>query len=434
MALLPRSLSTLLCAAVASLHGQILLDNFNRPGSNTVGGPWSETESASPVNAIIFSNQLLLDGLIFVGREWVWTNATGLYGTTLSANSCELRWAFNMQQSQSDPSGFNSGNNGVAFVLAGSSNNLNGGQGYAVVLGQSGSTDGLRLVRYNNGLDANANLTTLISFGDYGSQALAVRVTYTPGSNLWQMYVSSSAGLPFIHPSLAATPAGSATDATYTSVALPYIGCLWNHSFGITGTFFDNIYLPDPCSVLPIELLGFDAVSQPAAVHLSWSTATERDNDHFTIERSTDLEHFATIGIVPGSGDSQTVLDYSMDDSAPLGGVAYYRLRQTDIDGTDHLVGVVAVDRPVRGSSFHVVTTPDGALMVQGPDTPAYWSLTDPQGRVLGSGSSAGSFVVPSSTVGTLRGFGVLLLEGADVRTTVRILAMPSEPVLVEDQ
>ena len=74
-----------------------------------------------------------------------------------------------------------------------------------------------------------------------------------------------------------------------------------------------------------------------------WATASERNNDHFTVERSTDGEQFAAIGTVQGTGSSSQVLQYTFIDETPLIGAAYYRLRQTDFDGAVSFSPVVTV-------------------------------------------------------------------------------------------
>ncbi|MDD3687740.1 MAG: hypothetical protein PHE56_13360, partial [Bacteroidales bacterium] len=64
------------------------------------------------------------------------------YNTTLSSNTGVVTWTFNIRQLRTDPAGFASGSYGVAFILGGTSTSTNNtGNGYAVVYGQSGSTD-----------------------------------------------------------------------------------------------------------------------------------------------------------------------------------------------------------------------------------------------------------------------------------------------------
>lgn len=87
------------------------------------------------------------------------------------------------------------------------------------------------------------------------------------------------------------------------------------------------------CTVLPIELTYFKAEAANTAVELTWGTATEINSDHFLVERSTDGEHFATVGHVQAAGNSLADLHYAHVDPDPPSGVLHYRLRQVDTDG-----------------------------------------------------------------------------------------------------
>ncbi|MBK8612168.1 MAG: T9SS type A sorting domain-containing protein [Flavobacteriales bacterium] len=89
---------------------------------------------------------------------------------------------------------------------------------------------------------------------------------------------------------------------------------------------------------MPIELLEFEAKADPpTGVRLNWRTATELNNDHFTVERSADLFEWVAVATVPGAGNSSTALSYVTLDPKPRVGINYYRLRQTDMDGTSTL-------------------------------------------------------------------------------------------------
>ena len=94
---------------------------------------------------------------------------------------------------------------------------------------------------------------------------------------------------------------------------------------------------------LPISLLSFDATASQNHVNLSWSTASELNNHYFTIERSVDALDFSTILTVDGAGNSTTRMDYYAADRDPLPGKSYYRLRQTDFDGTTETFDIVPV-------------------------------------------------------------------------------------------
>ncbi len=84
---------------------------------------------------------------------------------------------------------------------------------------------------------------------------------------------------------------------------------------------------------LPVQLLYFTGENVGKENVLRWSTATETNNDYFTVERSADGYTFESIGIVDGAGTSTEVLSYQLVDKNPIVGVNYYRLKQTDFDG-----------------------------------------------------------------------------------------------------
>lgn len=96
---------------------------------------------------------------------------------------------------------------------------------------------------------------------------------------------------------------------------------------------------------LPIELISFTArEAAPNTVDLEWSTATERNNDHFTVERSENAQEWTAVATVPGAGNSSTTVHYATTDRSAYGPVFYYRLRQTDTDGTSTTSDVVMVN------------------------------------------------------------------------------------------
>lgn len=85
-------------------------------------------------------------------------------------------------------------------------------------------------------------------------------------------------------------------------------------------------------SVLPIELLSFTATQEKNLVILKWTTASEVNNDFFTIEKTIDGIVFKDVKRVEGAGNSSQSINYATEDKAPVNGLNYYRLRQTDFD------------------------------------------------------------------------------------------------------
>ncbi|WP_157780952.1 T9SS type A sorting domain-containing protein [Hymenobacter sedentarius] len=106
----------------------------------------------------------------------------------------------------------------------------------------------------------------------------------------------------------------------------------------------DNVTLTSgDASPLPVTLTRFEATPKVQGIAINWATASEKNNDHFDVQRSANGELFQTIGIVRGLGNSSSAHEYLFSDSRPLSCTAYYRLRQVDTDGTSIFSRVVAV-------------------------------------------------------------------------------------------
>jgi hypothetical protein len=128
----------------------------------------------------------------------------------------------------------------------------------------------------------------------------------------------------------------------------PYVSI---SSFGVFESASGN-FTPGPligpaiisAGVLPIVLLSFDAIAQEDHVAIVWTTASEENNNFFTVERSADGEQFELVEEVPGRGTSYSQVSYQVLDRTPLIGRNYYRLKQTDFDGSYSYGPVVKAD------------------------------------------------------------------------------------------
>ncbi|MFZ1686875.1 MAG: hypothetical protein WAU70_05625 [Flavobacteriales bacterium] len=125
------------------------------------------------------------------------------------------------------------------------------------------------------------------------------------------------------------------TDAGTTAAQMSATG-------GVGAYYFLDDVSVVPAVVLPIELIDFNAECENDAVLLNWSTATETENDHFTVERSADGDIWEAIGTVSGAGNSQQVVEYIFRDPGSTSSVGYYRLGQTEFDGSLTYSHVVA--------------------------------------------------------------------------------------------
>lgn len=166
---------------------------------------------------------------------------------------------------------------------------------------------------------------------------------------------------------------------------------------------------------LPVELLHFTASTQGHEVHLQWATATEHNNAGFTVERSTDGLRFDAIAEVPGAGNSVQVVVYDALDRGPLPGTSYYRLLQTDLDGTTSYSDVVGVT--IEANELLAYPNPaDDRVWLIGTSSGEEVMLMDAMGRTLRSLAAndaqfsldladlpAGSYVIRVAGSGGLR-------------------------------
>ncbi len=97
-------------------------------------------------------------------------------------------------------------------------------------------------------------------------------------------------------------------------------------------------------STLPVEFGNFYGHQVRSAVHLSWQTLTEINNQFFIVERSNDGQAFDAIGQMQATGDSQFRVDYEFIDKKPLEGPNYYRLKQMDFDGNNTYSKTIVVN------------------------------------------------------------------------------------------
>ncbi len=113
-------------------------------------------------------------------------------------------------------------------------------------------------------------------------------------------------------------------------------------------------------SPLPISLINFDAQPVLENIELTWTTASETNNDYFKIERSIDGINFASFALIDGAGNSNTILNYKAMDFEPYEGLSYYRLMQIDFDGKFEYSDVKAVNfiKPAQGENWSVYPNP----------------------------------------------------------------------------
>lgn len=114
----------------------------------------------------------------------------------------------------------------------------------------------------------------------------------------------------------------------------------WN---GSNGSRYTSAIPSFSVTVFPVEFLYFEAKAEGQTAFLTWATASELNNDYFSVEKSHDGNSFHAAGEVDGVGTSQEMTTYTFRDEQAVSGKSYYRLRQVDFDGQFAYSNVVEV-------------------------------------------------------------------------------------------
>lgn len=127
---------------------------------------------------------------------------------------------------------------------------------------------------------------------------------------------------------------------------------------GPTSIYIDDVTIVEsPPVELPIELLYFRGKNENEINILYWSTASEINNDYFTIEKSYDGYIFKDIDYIVGAGHSTHQLYYEYHDSNTQPFITYYRLKQTDYDGKYEYSEIISIDTKVKEKPYLIKVT-----------------------------------------------------------------------------
>jgi hypothetical protein len=116
---------------------------------------------------------------------------------------------------------------------------------------------------------------------------------------------------------------------------------------------------------LPVELKKFWAEDNGPTVTLKWITASESNNKSFTIQRSSNGINYDDLYVQQGAGTSVEENFYEFVDEAPIAGLSYYRLKQTDFDEQISYPGILSLHRKGDGLKFIVYPNPAGNEVVR---------------------------------------------------------------------
>lgn len=149
----------------------------------------------------------------------------------------------------------------------------------------------------------------------------------------------------------------------------------WTNGFSLSGSICEND--------LPVNLVSFTGkVTEEGRVQLLWSTASESNSARFDIEHSPNGREWRRVGSVDAHGESEKLIHYNYIHTIPTRGNSYYRLAQTDRDGTFTYSRIVIVR--LAAGTFSVYPNPAAhRAYVTNPEDLAAVEVVDANGRVV---------------------------------------------------
>ena len=244
---------------------------------------------------------------------------------------------------------------------------------------------GIAHVRFSNQVTSPDSAYIITPVVNFGVQELHFMRTRSGRSySIWRTDDTAAVGATWVYSAFVANSTNvcsdtiininSATAKRVKIVARPAVD-----------TDIDSVWLTSYTS-LPVELAAYTGKNIGKINELNWMTATEVNNREFVIERSLNGVDFRPIGTVKGNGTTNVAKNYNfIDGFAP--NMAYYRLKQVDIDGKENLSKVVTIENTNAVRSSNIKVYPAVATDIVSVDIPTEGNtdliVTDLMGRTV---------------------------------------------------
>ncbi|HEX5652381.1 MAG TPA: T9SS type A sorting domain-containing protein [Chitinophagaceae bacterium] len=121
---------------------------------------------------------------------------------------------------------------------------------------------------------------------------------------------------------------------------------------------FGSLGVGQNATVLPLHFANIKAFQKNGGVQIEWSNMTEKDVDHYTVERSADGVQFTSIGQTAARSNTESRQDYTVFDAAPIQGVNFYRIRGIEINNRASFSPIVKVEIGGTGADIRVYPNP----------------------------------------------------------------------------
>ncbi len=142
--------------------------------------------------------------------------------------------------------------------------------------------------------------------------------------------------------------------------------------------YIDNLKSTNT-GTLPVNLLSFEGEKEQDGNLLTWATASEINNDHFELQRSSDGVNFETITVIGGQGTSYQINHYYFFDTRDFNGTVYYRIKQVDFDGTTTYSNTISIS---NAQAITIFKSGENAATIYGENLSAV-EVFDMNGKLI---------------------------------------------------
>ena len=182
---------------------------------------------------------------------------------------------------------------------------------------------------------------------------------------------------------------GLTKNTAYTFTVYEFNGAVGNTAYQTLG------YSGSPVTTLPVRWQSFEATRNTKSVTLSWATASEVNNDYFTVERSLNNQNWFEQINIKGSGNSTITNKYNYIDNldASINNFdLYYRIKQVDFDGKFSLSKTLIVKTNTNDINNKVIPNPNNGKFIYFSQEPV---LQSGELKIINSqGSEVGKLII----------------------------------------
>jgi hypothetical protein len=156
----------------------------------------------------------------------------------------------------------------------------------------------------------------------------------------------------------------------------------------LSGAEVSSLFTIEGAVVLPLNWISLNGEIEQNKILLQWQIANSKDNDHFDVERSFDAQNFSSIGKLPANDNATTAsISFSFEDGSPENGINYYRVKQTDVDGTYSYSKIIALTFHHSSAEIKLLSNPvqssELTLLNTGGELIREINIIDLTGRVI---------------------------------------------------